>query len=152
MKKLLLLLLLISVQTLTNGQSISPADQDQVKQLIIDSFEHIWSNLDSTKISEYHTDDYLLLEHGEVWNNDTIKNYMRRALASGSSSKRENKFEFIKIERYGNAVWVAYKNWATWTANGEVTGEAYWLESAVAIRKKEGWRIKMLHSTRVPKE
>lgn len=152
MKNLLLVILLVSIQTLGYSQSISPSDQDEVKQLIIDCFQHIWSNMDSTKLDQYHTDDYLLLEHGEVWNNDTIKNYMRRALSSEVRSTRENKFEFIKIERYGNAVWIAYENWATWSFNGEVNGRAHWLESAVAIKRKEGWRIKMLHSTRIQKE
>ncbi|EON78055.1 hypothetical protein ADIS_1453 [Lunatimonas lonarensis] len=31
---------------------------------------------------------------------------------------------------------------------GQDTRKAYWLESAVAIKTPQGWKLKMLHSTR----
>lgn len=152
MKKLFLLILSFSISTVLYSQRISPEEEQSVKQLIIDCFDDVWSDLDSTNIVKHHTQDYLLLEHGEVWNNDSIKNYMHRALQREKRPKRTNKFDFIRFEKSANSIWVAYHNYATWTMNDENTGQAHWLESAVAIKTTNGWKLQMLHSTRIQNE
>lgn len=73
-----------------------------------------------------------------LWNNDSIRNYQAKELKTNGNTKRENKFDFIKVEKTGNEIWVAYHNYATWTADDKVVGKAHWLESAVAIKTKDG--------------
>jgi hypothetical protein len=147
--KAFFLFLCLSVATFSTAQSASNKDEAAVQQLIIDCFEGVWSDLDSTKISLYHTADYLLLEHGEEWTNQTIKNYMAKALKAKQIPKRENRFEFIKFEKNKKLAWLAYHNYATWSIDGKEVGKAHWLESAVAVKTRKGWKLKMLHSTRV---
>ena len=65
---------------------------------------------------------------------------------------RINELDFIKWEQSANSVWIAYHNYGTWKKGDEITRKAQWLESAVAIKTDEGWKIQMLHSTRVKRK
>jgi ketosteroid isomerase-like protein len=127
-------------------------DKQQVEQLIQNSFDEIFSNYDAAKLTDHYTEDFLLLEHGEVWDMAFIRNYLAKAKSNPNPSTRSNRFEFIKTVIEGNRAWVAYHNYATISRNGQVLRELYWLESATAIRTDKGWRLDMLHSTRVEKE
>lgn len=79
---------------------------ESVKELIGISFEDIWSKLDSTKIKEYHTDDFYLLENGIVWNNDSVRSYLNRELKEMEIQKyqRLNRFEFLKSVHNHNTI------------------------------------------------
>jgi hypothetical protein len=148
MKKIYFLSLILLIPMLSFGQK----DEEAAKQLIKDVFEDIWSELDSTKLSYYHTDDFLILENGEVWTNDSIANYQKKQLKRENRAKRNNRFEFVKVEKSKNTIWLAYQNYATWTSEGKLVGKAHWLESAVAIKVKGKWKLKMLHSTYVKED
>lgn len=125
--------------------------ETKVKALITGSFDDIWGGLDATKIKQYHTDDFIILEHGEVWTNQMIADYTERAKKQTPLQTRHNRFEFISIKIEGNRAWLAYHNYAHWTLDGKETGKMQWLESATAVKTKDGWRLDMLHSTRVNK-
>ena len=58
----------------------------------------------------YHTEDFIILEHGDVWDNDRIKQFMRRKLARADQSKRIHKMDYISIEKYGPSIQMAYHN------------------------------------------
>ena len=58
--------------------------------------------------------------------------------------------EYISIEKYGNSIQMAYHNNAEFFRADTLVLKLRWLESALAIKTKEGWRLKMMHSTRVP--
>ncbi len=128
------------------------ADVAKAKQLIQGSFDDIWGGLDSSKIMNYHTDDFFILEQGTVWTNQEIKDYIKRSLAQPDRPLRINKMEYISTERYGDAINMAYHNYATFMMNDSLVGSAQWLESATAIKTHQGWRLKMMHSTWVPKK
>ncbi len=149
MKRITLLLMAMLVITITSAQNTDT--ENKVKALITGSFDDIWSGLDASKIKDYHTDDFILLEHGEIWTNETITDYTIKAKQQERLTKRINSFEFISIKIEGNMAWLAYHNYATWTQEGEEKGKMQWLESATAILTKDGWRLQMLHSTRVNK-
>jgi hypothetical protein len=129
--------------------SISTDEIEVAKSLIQGSFDDLWAGLDSTKISIYHTNDFIILEQGQVWDNSMIKNYMRNQLKQTNRPIRTNKMEFIQIEKYGNSIQLAYYNYATFTKNDSIVGNARWLESALAVKSNDGWRLKMMHSTRL---
>lgn len=135
-------------------QPYNQADVENVQQLIQDCFDEIWSNLDTGKIDDFHTDDFLLLEHGELWTNDTIVNYQLRAATQQADNpyERINTFDFIRSEIQGDAIWIAYHNYATFKRDTAILGHGQWLESAVAIETEEGWRLQSLHSTRVQRD
>ncbi len=125
-------------------------DEKALESLIQDTFDHVWSELNEENIAKYHTEDFLLLEHGEVWNNDTISHYFEKALQQEDQAKRTNDFEFISIKIEGDMAWIAYWNNARFEYQEKPARLARWLESATATKTGEGWKLEMLHSTRVP--
>lgn len=151
MKYLLIATLLLSACQAppVDDEPITPAEEQIAKDLIQGAFDELWGGVDSTKISTYHTEDFIILEQGEIWDNDRIKAYMRRQLANPDRPKRTNRMEYISIEKYGPSLQIAYHNFAEFTRADTLVGEAQWLESALAVRTDEGWRLKMMHSTRV---
>jgi len=145
MKKLLLAFLLFGV---TLSASAQTSDEEALQALIQDSFDHIWSELDAEKIPDYYLPDFLLLEHGEVWDNAFIATYFEGARTRPQRPIRTNRFEFIRTDVKGDMAWIAYHNYADFAIEGQDTRKAYWLESAVAVKTPQGWKLKMLHSTR----
>ena len=151
MKYLFLFTMLIAAcQPAEVGEEpITPAEEQIAKDLIQGAFDELWAGADSTQISTYHTDDFLLLEQGEVWDNDRIKDYMRQQLARPDRPVRTNRMEYIAIEKYGPSLQIAYHNFAEFTRAETLVGRAQWLESALAVRTEAGWKLRMMHSTRV---
>lgn len=134
------------------GQSSMETDKLQIKELIMKSFDEIWSELNAKNIDKYYTKDFLLLEHGEVWNNDTIANYLDKAKLRKPIPKRENKIEIVEIKVSNGMAWIAYHNYATFSTDNAIIRKAHWLESATAISTPNGWKLQMLHSTRIKNE
>ena len=134
--------------TISFGQNTIETDKTYIKNLIIGSFDEIWSELNSKNIDNYYTKDFLLLENGEVWNNDSISDYLDKAVLKNPISNRLNTIEFIEVKVSEGMAWVAYKNQATFSLDNEIIRKIHWLESATAILTENGWRLEMLHSTR----
>lgn len=154
MRITILLILLLSACNAPNDEkedSLTKEEEEIAKELIQGSFDHIWGGVDSTAIPKYHTDDYIILEHGEVWDNDRIRVYIRGQHQRENRPLRKNRMEYISIEKYGASIQMAYHNYAEFYRADTLVSERQWLESALAVKTEEGWRIKMMHSTRVPR-
>ncbi|MCE2776854.1 MAG: DUF4440 domain-containing protein [Algoriphagus sp.] len=151
MKKIYLIFILSLIFQITSlaQNSTKPNDAQEIQQLIQDSFDSLFSGYRAELLDRFYTPDFLLLEQGEVWDMDFIKTYLGDRSKNPTPVVRTNRFEFIKTEVFGNRAWVAYHNWATFTTEGAAPRQVYWLESASAIRTSEGWRLELLHSTRV---
>ena len=151
MKKLYLLVCLClacqAPQENIENNKISAAETQIAKDLIQGAFDDLWGGVDSTKMSKYHTDDFIILENGAVWDNDRIKQYMRKQLEDTVRPKRINRMNYISIDKYGESMQIAYHNYAEFVRADTLVGKASWLESALAIKTNEGWRLKMMHST-----
>ncbi len=117
------------------------------KDLIQGAFDDLWGGVDSTKILNYHTNDFIILEHGEIWDNNRIKQFMREQLENPNRPKRVNSMDYISIDKYGPSIQIAYHNTAEFYNQDSLVGNGSWLESAVAVETPEGWRLKMMHST-----
>lgn len=152
MKKFNTLLLIIGFTTLSFGQNAIKTEKEQIKELISNSFDDIWSDLNAKSIDQYYTKDFLLLENGEVWNNDSIANYLNKVVLKKPMPTRVNSIEIIDVKVLYGMAWIAYKNHAVFTVDHKIIRKAYWLESATAILTENGWKLQMLHSTRVKNE
>lgn len=99
-----------------------------------------------SKMRSVVTDDFQLLEAGEVWNIDILIN----AIKPGSNTyNRRNYFSLIKVVSNEDIVWISYWNKAKFIMQNE-TSESSWLESVVLVKdKKNKWKLQMMHSTRV---
>ncbi|GGW86262.1 hypothetical protein GCM10008086_13220 [Salegentibacter mishustinae] len=129
------------------SQNSEMKKEDQIKELISNSFQKIFSDLDPQALDTYCTQDFLLLETGEVWDMDKMRNYLDRASKQKSEVIRFNSFDFIEIKIEGKMAWVAYHNKAEFKSGEKVVRELNWLESATAILTEEGWKLQLLHST-----
>jgi len=154
--RIILVCLLLSFTSCTTqnqemkNELVSEEETAIAKGLIQGAFDDLWGGMDSTKILNYHTDDFIILENGEVWDNDRIKQFMRGRLKNENRPLRINEMEYISIEKYGNSMQIAYDNYATFKQQDTIVGNAHWLESALAVKTAIGWRLKMMHSTYVP--
>ncbi|MEM7659437.1 MAG: hypothetical protein AAF399_25185 [Bacteroidota bacterium] len=148
---ILLLLALAACQSPISKKSAALTQEEEqiAKVLIQGSFDKIWGGVDSTEIANYHTDDFIILEHGEIWDNERIKTYIRGQLQRENRPLRINRMEYISLEKYGSSIQMAYHNYAEFMQADTLVAKAQWLESALAVQTPEGWRLKMMHSTRV---
>jgi len=82
-------------------------DQAAVQQLVQDVFDNIWSGTDTAQVRRYQTEDFVILEHGEVWTNDTIRQWQLGQLErkAPDAPKRQNSFEFFRNEINGDEAW-----------------------------------------------
>lgn len=120
----------------------------KVEQVVKGVFDDVWSAKKEDAILKYQTEDFVLLEHGEVWTNDTIASWCKKAKLRDDGSKRINNFNFFKAKKEGNRVWMAYHNNAT-LKKDTIIGQYKWLESIVAVKQDSVWKLEMMHSTRV---
>lgn len=148
MNKLYAIILILFFTTISFGQNSNETDKSRIKNIVIESFDEIWSKLDSKNIDKYYMKYFLLLENGEVWNIDTIANYLDNARLQKQIPKRVNTIEIIEIKIVNGMAWVAYHNDATFSIENKIIRKAHWLESATAILTENGWKLEMLHSTR----
>jgi hypothetical protein len=121
------------------------AEQNKVNNTIKAMFDGL-AQLSLEQIKKNSTEDLMILEHGEIWNMDTIA--AKISALRSLNPARVNSFEFIKTEIIGQTAWVAYDNKAIVTINRQKI-EYHWLESAFLIKEGNEWKIKMLHSTRL---
>lgn len=119
----------------------------QVQQPIIDFFEGLSEN-DLDRMRQCVSEDFTILEHGVIWTMDTIVALAKKPRPSGF--KRLNEFDFFQTETSKDMAFVSYHNRAEIRTPGQ-TRTVKWLESAVLVRDGKRWKIKMLHSTRLPK-
>lgn len=146
-KNVTLTFLLLFVSSLTFAQNQKEADILSLKNLVEDSFQDILTDLKSEKIADYYTEDFILIENGEIWNNDSVRNYLERARLRTPKPTRVNKFDFFKMEITDDVAWVSYYNTATFTTENSPPRIVNWLETVIAIRTEQGWRIKLLHNS-----
>lgn len=149
MKALLTTVFLFTCSLLI-GQNQVDNDSTIIHQLVQDAFDAVWSDMDTAALLKFHTKDFLLLEHGEVWNNDTIRVYQIKAGQRERRPERINRFEMIEVRSFPGVIYASYHNYAAFQEKGKELYQLQWLESVIAIETREGWRLKQMHSTRVP--
>lgn len=134
----------ISHHALAQRQADATKEVQQVVYTAFDAF----SEASIQKMEESVTPDVKILEQGVVWTLDSIRTFFKRQRPA--DYKRINTLYFFQTEVEGNMAFVSYFNRADFHANNR-DRTVKWLESAVLVREKGKWKIKMLHSTRQDK-
>jgi hypothetical protein len=134
-------------------EAVQTDEQDiaAVEKVVQNLFDEVWAGYDETAIKKYQTENFLLLEHGEIWNNDTIANWCKNAKKRDQKVQRINNFERIEARINGDKLWLAYHNYGTFTQD-TVNFKLSWLESVVAVKEDSLWKLELMHSTRQPIE
>jgi ketosteroid isomerase-like protein len=145
MKKLFFLLLFLGTFFSAFAQQKALSDEVQIQNLIQESFDVLFSKYELEQLDKYYTPDIKILENGEIWNMEIIKGILQDAKKRWTSD-RINKLEFIETLVDQNMGYAVYHNYATISAEGKTVREIHWIESVVAVKTADGWRIKNLHS------
>jgi pimeloyl-ACP methyl ester carboxylesterase len=119
------------------------SSNEALHQPIIGFFDGL-SLIREDLLFEHTTKDFVLLEAGMIWNNDTLINRIRPL--KNTNFERKNSFTFLSTKQQGNVAWVSYWNQATINRNGK-SSTLKWLESVVLVREMGRWKIQLMHST-----
>ncbi len=125
----------------TSQEEIS--SNEALHQPIIGFFDGL-SLIREDLLFEHTTKDFVLLEAGMIWNNDTLINRIRPL--KNTNFERKNSFTFLSTKQQGDVAWVSYWNQATINRNGK-SSTPKWLESVVLVRQSGRWKIQSMHST-----
>jgi ketosteroid isomerase-like protein len=138
--------MLIGTTSMSNASAAD--DETAVKQTVKDVYSIFSVSLDKQKYRALLTDDYLLLENGELLD---IEGDIALMPAPDSGYKRTDAFDFRSVKVHGDTAYAVYflKSEITDKKNG--TRNREWLESAILRRARKGWRVALLHSTRIAK-
>ena len=141
MKTLYAFILFIFIGSTTYAQAAK--DKKQIEATVVRFFDGI-SALSETAMKAEVTADFCLVEHGLVWNVDSLITNLKPMI--GQNIKRVNLLVFDKTDQIGDFATVVYHNTAELTM-GDKKRTIKWLESAVLLKKGGQWKIKLLHST-----
>lgn len=139
-----------AASALMAGAYVLPAAAKDAEADIRRAVERVYEAYRSQDKASYRallTEDYLLLENGELLDVDGDLAYMA---VPGSIYKRVDSFEFRSVKVQGNIAWAVY------FLESDITDEKgsrhrRYLESMVLRRNGEGWRTALLHSTKIEK-
>lgn len=136
---ILIFLILFSL----NGFSQDANDSTKIVQLLKDDYKTM-VNSDINKHRGYCTDDYILIENGEIWNMEReAEDYQKKARRV---IDRKDYFDFKFVKILGNTAYTVYNLKSDITENGNLTIRR-WNESVI-FRKLQGeWKIALIHST-----
>lgn len=93
------------------------------------------------------TENFLVLEHGEVWNLDKLLSVVRP-----KATLRRNFFSVVSEDVRGDTALVNYWNKALEQSENREERTRAWLESVVIIKKGGTWKLLQMHSTRLTSE
>ena len=136
-------LLSLSFLICSSTQSIENAPFNTVQNLFA-----AMSAFDYARMKAVVTDDFQLLENGEVWDIDTLINVIK---PNKNTFERRNYFSLIQVVSKKEIVWVSYWNKATFKTTDEIIENA-WLESVVLVKDSGTWKMQLMHSTVVSRE
>jgi ketosteroid isomerase-like protein len=124
----------------------APADELEIQKAIKAFYSTYFQERDKQKYRSLLTDDFTLLENGELMNADSVLAAMPKPEAP---LKRADHFEFKSVTVHGDIAYAIYDLKSDITDKGK-SRIAHWLESAI-LRKVQGrWLMCLLHSTRIP--
>ncbi len=139
-KKLMLTIIFVVLAGTANAQE-APQPFSAIQALF-----GAMSASDEAAMRASSTQDFHLLEVGEVWDMDKL---VSAVTSSDGTTTRRNFFAVISSRTSGSRAWVSYWNRAVFKRPGEQSRNVEWLESAVLAKQGDSWLIEMLHSTRL---
>jgi len=120
------------------------AEKIKVQNTLTTYFNSL-SQRDWDGIRALSTNDFILLENGLVWNNDSLINAME---LYQSGTEISYSFDFHKTEVYDSMAWIFYHNTGTvLTDTTEI--KIQWVESVNFIKEGGKWKACFAHSTMV---
>lgn len=105
-----------------------------------------YSSFDEARYRSTTTDDFLLLEHGELIEREGDVAMMAKP---GTGFRRADHFHFDAVRIDGDTAWAVYTLESEIYDDVRGARDREWLESAILRREDGRWKMALLHSTRV---
>lgn len=125
------------------------SDSLAIVQLLREDYSTLMT-YDVNKHMKHCTDDYLLIENGEIWNiGKEAEWYKKNAIKNANIIfDRKDYFNFKLLKISGNTAYTVFELISEITKNGSLTTKRY--SESVVFRKVQGkWKIALIHSTPV---
>lgn len=123
-------------------------DSLEIVQVLKDDYRTM-INWDIKKHKALCTDDYILIEDGEIWNMEKEAEHYRKS--ANRILERKDYFDFIFVRILGNTAYAVYNLKSDITEAGKSITRR-WTESVI-FRKTQGkWKIALIHSTPIDKK
>jgi ketosteroid isomerase-like protein len=123
-------------------------DETAAIRRAVETYYATYRALDKTKYRACLTDDYLLLESGELMSTSEDLAIMTADAAPGNGYQRADSFDFRTVRVQGDLAYAVYFL-SSDISDRQGPRHREWLESMVLRRSGTGWRTALLHSTRV---
>ncbi len=117
-----------------------------VRQAVSDYYA-AFSGLDQQKYRALVTEDYLLLENGELLD---IEGDVAGMPSPEAHPRRKDAFDFRSVKIQGDVAYAVYFLSSDITDDNGARSRR-WLESAILRRSGKEWQMALLHSTRIDK-
>lgn len=141
MKQLLIFFLFIT----TNAFSQEKNDSAAIIKLLVNDYKTM-GNWDIKSHIANCTENYLLIENGEVWDiKKESEYYIKNA---NRVIDRKNYFDIKYLRVYGDYAYAVYHLRSDITENGELKVKT-WIESTIFRKIKGKWKIELINSTPV---
>ncbi|MGA9212815.1 hypothetical protein [Kaistella sp.] len=96
-----------------------------------------------------------MLEDGEISDRNAVKELMKNGVipefqkynSDGTSIKRINHIEVVKVSFSKNTAWISYRNTAEFLLNGDFFNKMGTIESAILVKDNKKWKMLLLHSS-----
>ena len=137
--RLLILTLFISITILAQEKK----DSLEIVQLLKEDY-HTMQTHDINKHRGYCTDNYLLIENGEIWNMDNEADGYKKD--AHRVFDRKDYFDFKYIRIFENIAYAVYNLKSDIVENGILT-QKNWNESVIFRKIEDEWKIELIHST-----
>ena len=128
--------------------SASAGDAESVKNFIAAYYDVFYRGRDPEKYRALLTDDYRLLENGEIFD---AAGDIASMPKPGSRYERTDRFDVRQVKVEGEIAWTVYFLESDITDENGGPVRKRWLESAILRRASGGWKIAILHSTKIAK-
>ena len=120
-------------------------DSTAIIQLLIRDYATL-ENFDYSSHVANVTEDYYLVENGELWDIEKEKEYY--LTNAHRKLERKNYFDIHSLKVLGDVAYAIYTLQSEITENGAMKGRR-WIESAIFRKLNSGWKLEVLHSTRI---
>jgi ketosteroid isomerase-like protein len=144
----------ISTTAMVIGATLSPEvlaadDLPALKRIVVDYYKVYYLDLDKNKYRSMLTEDYALLEDGEIL---SLEQDISLMPTTQDNYQRKDSFDFRSVKVHGDVAYLVYFLKSDIRDKKEGARKREFLESMIIRREGGGrWRVALLHSTRLTK-
>ena len=137
--KLLFVFLALSISSFSRQKN----DSTEIVNLLVKDYKTMGNWDIKTHIADC-TENYLLLENGEIWDMKKESEYYIKN--ASRVIERKDYFDIKYVRIYGNTAYAAYNLRSDITENGALKVKT-WLETVIFRKINGNWKIELIHST-----